>query len=355
MKAKRDAVISTRAILSAAVILAAVGATSCGTSQAAQRGSRAKIVYPPPPAQAVIEWIGSYSSASDVGAGQGAISRILIGDEERQPTLVAPTNLAIAPDGAFFVVDQQLDAVVILDPARKRFEVFRGDAAGRIVKPVAVAFGPDGSFYVSEAGARAVLCFDDKLKFRSFLGGPKLLERPTGIAVSPDGKRVAVCDTPKDVVFVLSTSDGSVVNKLGIDGGGRKAGEFQRPYTVAFDDDGFLYVSDYLNFRIQTFGPDGSFEGEWGTAGDRPGDLNRPRGLNVDSARGVIYEVDGAFQLVQMFNLDGELLMWFASPGEGPGQLALPTGISRRGDLVAIADTMNRRIQVFRFLGVPGK
>jgi hypothetical protein len=63
--------------------------------------------------------------------------------------------------------------------------------------------------------------------------------------------------------------------------------------------------------------------------------------------------VDGAFQLVQMFNLDGELLMWFGEPGQGPGQFSLPSGIAKRGELLAVADTLNHRIQLFRFLGAP--
>ena len=92
----------------------------------------------------------------------------------------------------------------------------------------------------------------------------------------------------------------------------------------------------------------------FGQIGDRPGDLNRPRGLAVDSTAGVIFEVDGAYQLVQMFNLDGEILMWFGGPGTGPGGFDLPSGIARRGNLLAVADTLNSRVQVFRFLGPPG-
>jgi len=114
-----------------------------------------------------------------------------------------------------------------------------------------------------------------------------------------------------------------------------------------------LYVSDYLNFRIQVFDPAGDLELVFGQAGDRPGDLNRPRGLVAYAAAGVIFEVDGAFQLVQMFNLDGELLMWFGQPGNGPAGFSLPSGIARRGRLLAVADTLNSRIQIFRFLGAP--
>jgi hypothetical protein len=37
--------------------------------------------------------------------------------------------------------------------------------------------------------------------------------------------------------------------------------------------------------------------------------------------------VDGAFQNVQMFDADGQILMYFGSPGNDRGSLNLPTGI----------------------------
>ncbi|MHB8798367.1 MAG: NHL repeat-containing protein [Thermoanaerobaculia bacterium] len=339
------------AAIAACVIAAAPG---CSTAPSAAPGeSLARIVFPPAPAPPVIEWLASYAKASDAGAGQGSVTKFLVGKDEMEPALIAPTSVAIAPDGAFFVVDQRLDGIVIIDPARKRFELFRGDGPGALGQPVGVAIGPDGTVYVSDGPAQAVYSYDTSLRFKSAYGGPKAFTKPTSVAVSADGKRLAVCDTQANHVYVLSTADGAVLKRLGAEGGGDRPGDFRKPYSAAFDEEGYLYVSDYLNFRIQAFDPEGTFDMTWGQAGNRPGDLNRPRGLNADFKRGVIFEVDGAFQLVQMFNADGELLMWFGGPGAGPAQFSLPAGIDRRGDIIAVADTLNRRIQVFRFLGAP--
>jgi hypothetical protein len=57
--------------------------------------------------------------------------------------------------------------------------------------------------------------------------------------------------------------------------------------------------------------------------------------------------------IIQMFNFDGEMLMFFSAPGKGPAAVTQPSGITRRGDLLAVADTLNSRVQIFRFLGVP--
>jgi hypothetical protein len=43
---------------------------------------------------------------------------------------------------------------------------------------------------------------------------------------------------------------------------------------------------------------------------------------------GVVYVVDAAFQNVQMFNTDGQLLMFFGSPGSHLGAMSLPAGVA---------------------------
>jgi DNA-binding beta-propeller fold protein YncE len=335
------------------LMLAALGGCASGTTTDRTTGGSAPVQYPPFPAEPVIEWVATYATLSDVGRGQSKWQRAITGETEREPALLAPTAVAFGPDNALYVVDQELDGIVIIDPQVKRFDLFHGAGQGVVRSPVGVAVAEDGTVYVSDALARAVHVFDAGLNFRASLGGPQLFTHPTGLALSADGARLAVCDTVAHQVHVIDAHRGDVLLTLGDAPQSGREGDFHTPYAVAFDEEDYLYVSDYLNFRIQVFDSAGDLELVFGQVGDRPGDLNRPRGLAVDSAAGVIFEVDGAFQLVQMFNLDGEILMWFGGPGTGPGGFDLPSGIARRGDLLAVADTLNSRVQVFRFLGPP--
>lgn len=311
------------------------------------------IVYPPAPAAPVVAWEGAIGRQSDVGGGGGSFKRALVGEEEVEPSLRAPTAVAIGPDRTLYVVDQQLRGVVLINRDLKMFELFRGASPGSLAEPVGVAVADDGTLYVSDAKSQAVYVYDAAQRFKVAYGGADLFGRPTAIALSGDGKKLAVCDTRRHLVHVIDTDTGGVAFTLGDRVHGDRQGEFNFPVAAAFDEEGYLYVSDYLNFRIQVFDPAGDLDLVFGSGGDRPGDLNRPRGLAADAANGVLYEVDGAFQVVQMFNLDGELLMWFGEPGTGPGQLSLPSGIARRDDLLVVADTLNRRVQLFRFLGPP--
>jgi DNA-binding beta-propeller fold protein YncE len=335
------------------LVLASLAGCASGGGGNRAAGESAAVQFPPYPAEPVIEWVAAYSTVSDVGGGQSKWQRAITGEVEREPGLLAPTAVALGPHNEMYVADQELDGVVIIDPQSKRFDLFRGDGQGQLRKPVGVAVADDGSLYVSDTTARAVYVYDAELRFRASFGGPRLFTQPTGLALSSDGQRLAVCDTAAHTVFVFDARRGEMLTTLGGEAKSGRDGEFHTPYAVAYDEEGYLYVSDYLNFRIQVFDPAGDLELVFGQIGDRPGDLNRPRGLAVDATAGVIFEVDGAFQLVQMFNLDGEILMWFGGPGTGPGGFDLPSGIARRGNLLAVADTLNSRVQLFRFLGPP--
>lgn len=335
------------------LVVAVVGCSSGGAPGGSSAATPATIVYPPAPADPVIEWVGAIAVQSDVDDRKRTLRKVLVGEEEQERSLMAPTAVAIGPDGTFFVVDQHLRGVVVINRDQRRFELFRGSSPGSLFEPVGVAVSDDGTLYVSDATARAVYAFDSALRFETAYGGEAVFGRPTAIALTAAGDRIAVCDTERHAVDVLDTETGETVFSLGGNPNSARDGEFNFPVAVAWDGDGYLYVSDYLNFRIQVFDPAGDLDLIFGAAGDRPGDLNRPRGLAADARNGVLYEVDGAFQLVQMFNLDGELLMWFGEPGSGPGQFSLPSGIAIRGDLVVVADTLNHRLQLFRFMGPP--
>jgi DNA-binding beta-propeller fold protein YncE len=341
--------------LAVPAMVAAVCACTSGGGGADRSvaGGAETIVYPPAPADAVIEWVGAIATRADVDDRKRTLKKVLVGAEEQEPSLVAPTSVAIGPDRTLYVIDQHFRGVLIINREQRRFDLFRGSSPGSLFEPVGVAVADDGTLYVSDATSQAVYAYDAELRFKAAFGGAEVLGRPTAIALSGDGSRLAVCDTDRHAVDVLDTASGETLHTIGGREHSDREGEFNFPVAAAFDAEGYLYVSDYLNFRVQVFDAAGDLDLVFGKAGDRPGDMNRPRGLAADASNGVLYQVDGAFQLVQMFNLDGELLMWFGEPGSGPGKFSLPSGIAIRDDLLVVADTLNRRVQLFRFLGSP--
>jgi DNA-binding beta-propeller fold protein YncE len=104
-----------------------------------------------------------------------------------------------------------------------------------------------------------------------------------------------------------------------------------------------------MNFRVQTFDAEGRFLGTFGKLGDGAGDFDKPKGVALDSA-GHVYVVEGLNDVVQIFDASGRLLLVFGGSGAGDGQLWLPTGITIAYDIVYVADSANRRVQVFEYL-----
>jgi DNA-binding beta-propeller fold protein YncE len=142
---------------------------------------------------------------------------------------------------------------------------------------------------------------------------------------------------------------------------GQGEGEFKEPMGIAVDDEGYVYVSDTWNHRIQKFDKDGNFVKLWpGGAGG----FWAPKGMDFDN-KGNIYVVDTGKHRVQKFTKDGKVLATWGRQGEGPGEFREPVGIvieedgviaaadkekgaaEKRGEVVYVADTANKRVQKF--------
>jgi DNA-binding beta-propeller fold protein YncE len=106
-----------------------------------------------------------------------------------------------------------------------------------------------------------------------------------------------------------------------------------------------------MNFRVQLFSPEGSCLGTVGSLGDGYGNLEKPKGVAVDS-KGHIYVVDSIKDSVKIFDRNGNLLLVFGDKGRSPGEFWLPAGIFIDSmDMIYVADPYNMRVQAFRYIG----
>jgi DNA-binding beta-propeller fold protein YncE len=73
-----------------------------------------------------------------------------------------------------------------------------------------------------------------------------------------------------------------------------------------------------------------------------------PKGVAADRD-GVVYVVDSLFDYVQLFDRQGRFLLTLGRRGTAPGEFWLPSGVFlSNDDELYVADTYNRRVQVFR-------
>ncbi len=308
--------------------------------------------WPLPPEQPRLRYVGSVRSSRDVKAASSMDSfKQLVGGESQAVSIVKPYGIAVH-NNTMYVTDTVLGSLLVFDHTEKTFKVFGTSGAGRLNKPTGIAVDRQGHVYVTDSVDRRVVVFDSKGKYLTAMGGPKLLQRPVGVAINPVNNRVYVVDAG-----TLNSKHHavSVFNKKGkhlFDFGkrGSKKGEFNFPTNISAGSDGRLYVVDTGNFRVQIFGNDGKFIDSFGSVGTALGSFARPKGIALDSD-GQIYVIDAAFNNVQIFDQQKRLLLFAGQMGKGPGELWLPAGIHiGADDRIYIADQYNHRVQIWQYL-----
>jgi DNA-binding beta-propeller fold protein YncE len=116
---------------------------------------------------------------------------------------------------------------------------------------------------------------------------------------------------------------------------------------------GDVYVADTWNERIEEFTGQGVFVRAWGRgvpAGAtrlREGEFYGPRGLAIGPG-GDVYVADTGNRRIQVFTATGRFRFAFGTAGNGPGQFEEPSSVAiDPAGHVYVADFWNRRIQVF--------
>jgi predicted membrane-bound mannosyltransferase/DNA-binding beta-propeller fold protein YncE len=179
---------------------------------------------------------------------------------------------------------------------------------------------------------------------------PGEFKKPRNIAVAQDGT-LYVADSENHRIQHLST-DGRVLHIWGrfadSSQGEAPGGTFYEPWDVAVDSDGFVYVADTWNHRVQKFTPEGQFVTMWGFFGqaESPQGFWGPRGLTVDQ-NNRIYLTDTGNKRIVVFTSDGSFVTEFGLSGYLPGEFNEPVGIAitTNGEIY-VTDTWNQRVQV---------
>jgi DNA-binding beta-propeller fold protein YncE len=247
------------------------------------------------------------------------------------------------------VADAGQKKVHVFDRRNSRYYSFPRQPIEGLQSLVGVVASNDGRVYVSDSTTKLIHIFDDFGRVYSGSADISGLGRPTDLALRGGDKELIIVDTVNGEIVGLDTQDLSILWRVGRDGSTHDA--FHFPTSVAVSENGSVYVSDSLNFRIQMLDPNLNFLGAFGQAGDSPGYFSRPKGVAVDSD-GNIYVVDALFDNVQIFNTDGELLLNFGDSGQGPGEFWLPSDIYiDEFDRIYISDSHNSRVQIFQYIG----
>jgi peptidylamidoglycolate lyase len=169
-----------------------------------------------------------------------------------------PTDVAVLPDGSFYVSDGYRNNRVIKFSANGDYEFewgSKGSGAGQFDLPHAVDVDSKGRVYVADRSNARIQVFDAAGKFLT-QWRDKRLGRPYSLSIS--GRRAVVIDggdKPGSIVDHAGAAevdlDGRFLARFGRFGS--YDGEFRVAHDVAFARDGSVYVVDAFGQRVQKF------------------------------------------------------------------------------------------------------
>ena len=174
----------------------------------------------------------------------------------------------------------------------------------------AVGVDINDNVYAFSRGDHPMMVFDREGNFlRSW--GEGQYPRAHGVHIGPD-ESIYLTDDGGHFVRKCRLEDGKVLLELGVPGtpAPYMSGEpFHRCTHTALSPNGDIYVSDgYGNSRVHKYSPDGKLLMSWGESGTDPGQFNIVHNIVTD-AEGWVYVADRENHRVQVFDGNGRYEM----------------------------------------------
>ena len=194
------------------------------------------------------------------------------------------TALALDSHGNLHVFNRGSHPMIVLDPDGN---VLRTWGEGGFVNPHGVAVGPDDSVYCVDFGDHTVRKFTPGGTILMTIGVPDKpalpmsgdpFSSPTHVAVDQRNGDLYVSDGYQNARVHKYSPDGRHILSWGESG--TDEGQFSVPHNIITDGDGWVYVADRENQRIQIFDSNGRYESQWGL------NLSRPACLAVKRSDG---------------------------------------------------------------------
>lgn len=263
-------------------------------------------------------------------------------------TLGEVAAVAVDGDDNVFVFQRGEHPLIVFD---RSGNFLRSWGEGVLMHPHGLHIAEDGTIFCTDDGDHTVRQYTPGGKLLLTIGDPghaaayqsqKPFNRCTHTAVTPNGD-ILVTDGYGNARVHRYSPEGRLIGGWGSPGSG--PGEFNLPHNIVCDPDGWVYVADRENHRIQIFDSDGNYQTQWNN-------LHRPSGLHiaVEGDRRVFYVGEVGPYLrsnvgwpnvgprVSILSESGELVGRLDSAvrdGLGPGSFVSPHGIAldSRGDI----------------------
>jgi hypothetical protein len=302
-------------ILSGLLLLVA-----CASKKEMTTNALPPVFYPVQTDSAKVQYLTSFTTSFDIQKKQSSFNKAMVGN-------VAP--LAIKKGygveyhkGRIYVSDIGLGGFDVIDLNTKKFTYFRPQGRGKLKGSVNASLDTNGDLYAVDISEKKVNYYTKEHQYIGSFGTAENIA-PSDVKVLND--KIWVCDSKNNRINVYDKA-----NKAYLD-------YFPK---VAQGDDAFLYmptnldvgpdkiyVSDMGDGTVKVYNYQGGHIQTIGSFGTNMGQLYRPKGVAVDK-EGNVYVVDANFQNIQIFDPEGQLLLFFGEPTGERGGMYLPTSVA---------------------------
>jgi predicted CXXCH cytochrome family protein len=267
-----------------------------------------------------------------------------------------PTDTAISHNGDIYVLNGVLAQVLVFSEKGKlKFSFGKaGKAAGELNLAMAISI-KNQQVFIADTGNARISVFNLQGKFirqlpleiplKSVKTSDKSSDRLAApVALLVMDNKIIWSDRQNHQLCASNIDNGKILNCWG--GKGTAEGQFNRPYQLASDAQGYIFTVDVLNARVQAFSRKGKHFmniGRFGVA--VAGSLFRPNGLALDADNHLLVS-DAYLGTISVYK-NGRALGLL--PGNNAEVLTFqsPTSLTLHKNKLYVTDTLNNSIEVF--------
>ncbi len=265
-----------------------------------------------------------------------------------------PSDVAVSGDGHIYIVDGVNNRIKVFNREGKFAFSFgsKGALNGQLTFPLGIDIGDSGRVYVADSGNHRVQIFSRKGEYIAKINIDSAMQAadPTDVAVNESIQRLYVADNDNHRVLMYDLEKVELLKSLGTPGAEER--EFRYPFLMALDRDGYLYISDVVNTRVQVFNSEGLFVTVIGGWGVEKGKFFRPKGVAIDSNNRV-YVSDGYMGVIQVFRSDGAFHSAIGDPERGAVKKFIkPMGLFiDKSNRLYVVEMFAERVSVYEIQG----